>query len=162
MKAPICWVIPPNSVETILLFLNASRRLVFPWSTWPMIVTIGGRGFSFSGGGRGLICVVYQKDFYSVYVERVRRREFEIHLTYFRTYWTIFWWFFEVSLAMGDGIKRCLPPQRCTTSTITLKSLISIVSRNEGWTRKLWFSEEKLPWSSDEYWSPFFIWIKQS
>ena len=39
--APVCWVIPPNSVSKILLFLIWSINVVFPWSTWPIIVTIG-------------------------------------------------------------------------------------------------------------------------
>ena len=53
-KAPMCCVIPPNSVETMSLFLKASSKLVFPWSTCPIIVTTGGRVFNFSSGGIGL------------------------------------------------------------------------------------------------------------
>ena len=39
--APICWVMPPLSPETTLEFLILSNKEVFPWSTWPIIVTIG-------------------------------------------------------------------------------------------------------------------------
>ena len=39
--APMCWVIPPASPETILVSLSASSKLVFPWSTCPIIVTTG-------------------------------------------------------------------------------------------------------------------------
>src|SRR3972149_10632824 len=39
----MCWVIPPCSPAVTFVFLIASRREVFPWSTWPMTVTIGGR-----------------------------------------------------------------------------------------------------------------------
>ena len=42
----MCWVIPPCSPETTLVLLKASKSEVFPWSTWPIIVTIGGRGFN--------------------------------------------------------------------------------------------------------------------
>ena len=40
----MCWVIPPASPATTLAWRIASRSDVLPWSTWPMIVTIGGRG----------------------------------------------------------------------------------------------------------------------
>ena len=40
--APICWVIPPCSLETIFESLRESSKEVFPWSTWPIIVTTGG------------------------------------------------------------------------------------------------------------------------
>ena len=40
--APICWVIPPCSLDTTFVSLSESRREVFPWSTWPIIVTTGG------------------------------------------------------------------------------------------------------------------------
>ena len=40
----MCWVIPPNSESTTLVVRMASSSLVLPWSTWPITVTIGGRG----------------------------------------------------------------------------------------------------------------------
>ena len=47
--APMCCVIPPASVSTTAVSRIASRSEVLPWSTWPMIVTTGGRGWrSFS------------------------------------------------------------------------------------------------------------------
>ena len=39
----MCWVIPPASVSTTAALRIASSRVVLPWSTWPMIVTTGGR-----------------------------------------------------------------------------------------------------------------------
>ena len=42
--APMCCVIPPNSPATTSVSRIASRSFVFPWSTWPMIVTTGGAG----------------------------------------------------------------------------------------------------------------------
>ena len=39
----MCWVIPPDSPSTTLVFLILSNRVVFPWSTCPKMVTIGGR-----------------------------------------------------------------------------------------------------------------------
>ena len=53
-NAPICCVIPPNSWATTLVSLKASNRVVFPWSTWPIIVTTGGRFTSTEGSGGGL------------------------------------------------------------------------------------------------------------
>ena len=41
--APRCCVIPPRSPAATVVFRSASRRLVFPWSTCPMTVTIGAR-----------------------------------------------------------------------------------------------------------------------
>src|SRR6185312_2302290 len=41
--APMCCVIPPASVSTTEVERIASRSVVFPWSTWPMMVTTGGR-----------------------------------------------------------------------------------------------------------------------
>src|SRR4030067_386145 len=41
--APMCWVIPPASWSITWLARIASKSDVFPWSTWPMIVTTGGR-----------------------------------------------------------------------------------------------------------------------
>ncbi len=40
----MCWVMPPASPATTLAWRIASSSDVLPWSTWPMIVTIGGRG----------------------------------------------------------------------------------------------------------------------
>lgn len=45
----MCCVMPPASVEAIWLLLRLSSRVVFPWSTWPMMVTTGGRGTSRAG-----------------------------------------------------------------------------------------------------------------
>ena len=44
--APMCWVMPPRSPAATLDERMASSRLVLPWSTWPITVTIGGRGWS--------------------------------------------------------------------------------------------------------------------
>ena len=41
--APMCCVIPPASVSTTAVSRIASSSVVLPWSTWPMIVTTGGR-----------------------------------------------------------------------------------------------------------------------
>src|SRR5262249_20602712 len=38
-------VMPPASRATMLVCLMASSSLVLPWSTWPMTVTTGGRGW---------------------------------------------------------------------------------------------------------------------
>ena len=40
----MCWVIPPASPAATSVSRIASRSEVLPWSTWPMIVTTGGRG----------------------------------------------------------------------------------------------------------------------
>ena len=40
----MCWVMPPASVVTTDDSRIASSSVVLPWSTWPMIVTTGGRG----------------------------------------------------------------------------------------------------------------------
>mmetsp|Transcript_21004 Transcript_21004/g.67673 ORF Transcript_21004/g.67673 Transcript_21004/m.67673 type:complete len:247 (-) Transcript_21004:623-1363(-) len=42
-KAERRWVMPPASEAATLPPLSASRRVVFPWSTWPMTATTGGR-----------------------------------------------------------------------------------------------------------------------
>ena len=47
--APMCWVMPPRSPPAMSVVRIASRRLVLPWSTWPMTVTIGARGTSLVG-----------------------------------------------------------------------------------------------------------------
>ena len=39
----MCWVMPPASPETTLVLRMASSSEVLPWSTWPMMVTTGGR-----------------------------------------------------------------------------------------------------------------------
>ncbi len=41
--APMCWVMPPRSPAATVVERMASSRLVLPWSTWPMTVTIGAR-----------------------------------------------------------------------------------------------------------------------
>ena len=40
----MCWVMPPASPATTLVLRMASSSEVLPWSTWPMMVTTGGRG----------------------------------------------------------------------------------------------------------------------
>ena len=40
----MCWVMPPASPATTLALRMASSSDVLPWSTWPMMVTTGGRG----------------------------------------------------------------------------------------------------------------------
>ena len=42
----MCWVMPPRSPAATSVVRIASSRLVLPWSTWPMTVTIGARGWS--------------------------------------------------------------------------------------------------------------------
>ena len=42
--APMAWVMPPASPAATLVWRMASSREVLPWSTWPMMVTTGGRG----------------------------------------------------------------------------------------------------------------------
>src|SRR5882672_8094706 len=42
-------VMPPTSVSTILVERILSSSEVLPWSTWPMMVTTGGRGCSLAG-----------------------------------------------------------------------------------------------------------------
>ena len=42
----MCCVMPPASVSTTAVLRIASSSVVLPWSTWPMIVTTGGRGTS--------------------------------------------------------------------------------------------------------------------
>ena len=48
--APMCCVIPPASVSTTAVSRIASSSVVLPWSTWPMIVTTGGRSCKLSSG----------------------------------------------------------------------------------------------------------------
>ena len=45
----MCWVMPPASPETTLVLRMASSSEVLPWSTWPMMVTTGGRGMQLAG-----------------------------------------------------------------------------------------------------------------
>ena len=40
----MCWVMPPASPAATSVSRIASSSEVLPWSTWPMIVTTGGRG----------------------------------------------------------------------------------------------------------------------
>ena len=42
----MCWVIPPASPAATSVSRIASSSEVLPWSTWPMIVTTGGRSTS--------------------------------------------------------------------------------------------------------------------
>ena len=45
----MCWVMPPASFAVTFVSRMASRRDVFPWSTWPMTQITGGLGtMSFS------------------------------------------------------------------------------------------------------------------
>lgn len=53
-KAPICWVMPPNSSLTTDVWRKESKRVVFPWSTWPITVTTGGLFTRDCGSGGGL------------------------------------------------------------------------------------------------------------
>src|SRR5690349_16897585 len=46
----MCCVIPPASVATTRALRIASSSVVLPWSTWPMIVTTGGRACRASSG----------------------------------------------------------------------------------------------------------------
>ncbi len=44
--APMRWVMPPASPSMTLVRRMVSSSRVLPWSTWPMTVTTGGRGFN--------------------------------------------------------------------------------------------------------------------
>ena len=46
----MCWVMPPASPATTSVSRMASSSDVLPWSTWPMIVTTGGRVDEILGG----------------------------------------------------------------------------------------------------------------
>ena len=46
----MCWVIPPASPATTSVSRIASSSDVLPWSTWPMMVTTGGRSAQILGG----------------------------------------------------------------------------------------------------------------
>ncbi len=52
--APMCWVMPPASPPVTLVLRMASSKEVLPWSTWPMMVTTGGRGLRLSGASASL------------------------------------------------------------------------------------------------------------
>lgn len=54
----MCCVMPPASDAATWLFLRLSSRVVFPWSTCPMMVTTGGRGTRLPGSAGGLAVVV--------------------------------------------------------------------------------------------------------
>ena len=63
--APMCWVIPPASVSTTAVERIASSSVVLPWSTWPMIVTTGGRAVrsasassTISGSSSSAACLI--------------------------------------------------------------------------------------------------------
>ena len=45
----MCWVMPPASPPATLVARMASSSDVLPWSTWPMMVTTGGRGSRSAG-----------------------------------------------------------------------------------------------------------------
>ena len=46
----MCWVMPPASPATTSVSRIASSSEVLPWSTWPMIVTTGGRSLEVALG----------------------------------------------------------------------------------------------------------------
>ena len=46
----MCWVMPPASPAATSVSRIASSSEVLPWSTWPMIVTTGGRALEVLGG----------------------------------------------------------------------------------------------------------------
>ena len=50
----MCWVMPPASPDWTLAPRIASSSEVLPWSTWPMMVTTGGRALSVSGASTSL------------------------------------------------------------------------------------------------------------
>lgn len=50
----MCCVMPPASEAATWLFLRLSSRVVFPWSTCPMMVTTGGRCTRLPGSAGGL------------------------------------------------------------------------------------------------------------
>lgn len=60
-KAPICCVIAPNSDLAIDAFLKVSNKVVFPWSTWPIIVTTGCLKTveSYGAGGLKIIVIIH-------------------------------------------------------------------------------------------------------
>jgi hypothetical protein len=49
LYAPMCCVMPPASPAATRALRIASSSEVFPWSTWPIIVMIGGRSLSSAG-----------------------------------------------------------------------------------------------------------------
>ncbi len=63
--APMCCVMPPASVSTTAVERIASSNVVLPWSTWPMIVTTGGRAVrsastssTISGSSSSAACLI--------------------------------------------------------------------------------------------------------
>jgi len=51
----MCCVMPPASLAATDDLRSVSRSVVFPWSTWPIIVTMGGRRGTFDkSSGIGL------------------------------------------------------------------------------------------------------------
>ena len=69
----MCWVMPPASVSTTADSRMASSSVVLPWSTWPMIVTTGGRSLSVVGG-------VLERDLLGLLVGRVADRDLALEL----------------------------------------------------------------------------------
>ena len=61
----MCCVMPPASVSTTAVERIASSSVVLPWSTWPMIVTTGGRAVrsasassTISGSSSSAACLI--------------------------------------------------------------------------------------------------------
>ncbi|RNA03221.1 hypothetical protein BpHYR1_036322 [Brachionus plicatilis] len=57
LKAPMCWVIPPNSLSTMWLSRRESSKVVLPWSTWPIMVTTGGLVTRLEGDGLSRLAI---------------------------------------------------------------------------------------------------------
>ena len=53
----MCWVIPPCSPETTFVSLIESNKDVFPWSTWPITVTIGALFFKSAPSDREVLSI---------------------------------------------------------------------------------------------------------
>lgn len=87
-NAPMCWVMPPCSDWTTQVSRRLSRSVVFPWSTWPMIVTTGGRRTNFSSSAGGLkgfnnkMIMFYFTWFQRDYSSRLGPRESQGNLHY--------------------------------------------------------------------------------
>ena len=69
----MCWVMPPASVETTEDSRIASSSVVLPWSTWPMIVTTGGRADELLG-------IVVEDDLLVLLVGGVLDRDLAVEL----------------------------------------------------------------------------------
>ena len=54
----MCWVMPPASPAATSVWRIASSSDVLPWSTWPMIVTTGGRSTRSSRRPRTAVVLV--------------------------------------------------------------------------------------------------------